>query len=127
LPKIVISNPKIGRSYQMEFDKSKMGELVGRRVGEEVDGGFLGLPGYKLRLTGGTDKQGFPMRRGIHRAGRAAPLLAGGAGLGSGRRDVRRRKTVVGEILSDEIEQLNMTVLQEGKTPLESILKKEGA
>jgi len=127
LPKIVINNPKTGRSYQMELDQPKMGELVGKRVGEEVDGGFLGLPGYKLRLTGGTDKQGFPMRRGIHRAGRAAPLLAGGAGLGSGRREARRRKTVVGEILSDDIEQLNMTVIQEGKTPLDSIVKKEGS
>jgi len=127
LPKIVISNPKNGRSYQLELEQSKMGDLLGRRLGEEVDGGLVGLPGYRLRLTGGTDKQGFPMRRGIHKAGRAAPLLARGAGSGRGGNCVRRRKTVVGEILSEEIEQINMVVVQEGKTPLENILKKEGS
>ncbi len=127
MPKITVSDPKTGKSHPMELDKGKLGEIAGRRIGEEVDGGFVGLPGYKLRLTGGTDKQGFAMRRGVHKMGRSSLLLEVGRGFARGKDGLRRRKTVQGEIYSDDIEQVNMLVIEQGKTPLEEILQKKGA
>ena len=125
MPKIVISDPKTGKSYQTELDPSKMSPLVGKKIGDEIDGSVVGLAGYKLRITGGTDKQGFPMRKGIHKAGRTSILLSGGPGIAKSKDGVRRRKTVVGEIVSEELEQINTVVSSYGKTPLDTLLKKE--
>lgn len=125
MPKIVINNPRTGKSHQIELAESRMGGLAGKKIGDEIEGGFLGLAGYSLKLTGGTDKQGFPMRPGIHKTGRSSLLLKGGAGF-AGRKDgYRRRKTVAGEMITEEIEQLNLVVLKEGKTPLEESVKQE--
>jgi small subunit ribosomal protein S6e len=126
LPKIVINNPKTGKSHQIELDQTKMGGLVGKRIGDEIEGGFIGLPGYMLKFSGGTDKQGFPMRPGIHKTGRSSLLLSGGTGLAKPKDGVRKRKTVAGEQISEDIEQLNMIVVKEGKTPLEEAQKTEG-
>ncbi len=126
MPKIVISNPKTGESHQIELDQSRMGGLVGKRIGEEIEGGFIGLPGYTLRFSGGTDKQGFPMRPGIHKTGRSSLLLKGGAGFSGSKGGARRRKTVAGELVSEDLEQLNMVVVKEGKKPLKDVGKKEG-
>ena len=122
MPKIVVSNPKTGKSHQIELDQAKMGGLVGKKIGDEIEGGFVGLPGYMLRFSGGTDKQGFPMRPGIHKTGRSSLLLSGGTGLANAKGGVRRRKTVAGEQISEDVEQLNMVVVKEGITP-----KKESA
>lgn len=126
MPKIVINDPTTGKSYQSEFDQSKLGSLVGKKIGDEIEGGFFGLGGYTLRVTGGTDKQGFPMRPGIHKTGRTSLLLKGGQGYAGRRKGVRRRKTVAGELISDEIEQLNLTIVKKGKMPIEDAVKKEG-
>ncbi len=126
MPKIVVNDPKTGKSYQVEVDPSKMGGIMNNRIGDEVDGGFIGLPGYVLKLTGGTDKQGFPMRRGVHRTGRVSLLLRGGPGFPGGKEGIRRRRSVAGEIVTDDIEQLNFVVTEEGKSPLEEILEEGG-
>lgn len=125
MPKIVISDPKTGKSHQIEFEPSKMGGIIGKKIGDEIEGGFIGLAGYKLKISGGTDKQGFPMRPGIHKTGRSSLLLKGGQGCAKAKDGVRRRKTVAGEIITEELEQLNVMVLKEGKTPLDA-LKTEG-
>jgi small subunit ribosomal protein S6e len=125
LTKIVISDQKTGKCHQIELEPSRIEGLVGKKIGDEIEGGFLGLGGYQLRLSGGTDKQGFPMRPGIHKTGRSSLLLKGGQGVSKLKGGVRRRKTVAGEIVSDNLEQLNMVIVKEGKTPLEQILKKE--
>ena len=60
--KVVISDPKSGHSYTREVSGPHANALVGKRLKEEVDGIFVDLPGYKLQITGGSDKDGFPMR-----------------------------------------------------------------
>lgn len=126
MPKIVINDSETGKSHQSELDPSKMGALMGTRLGEEVDGGFIGLSGYTLKLRGGTDKQGFPMRRGIHRTGRISLLLRGGPGYPRAKGGTRKRKSVAGELVDENIEQLNFSITERGKTSLEEALKKEG-
>jgi len=71
--KIVIAEPKTGKSYQTEIDDNKSKPLYGIRIGKEIDGSLVGLIGYKLVVTGGTDKDGFPMRTDVH--GTLPPII----------------------------------------------------
>ncbi|MFH1787938.1 MAG: 30S ribosomal protein S6e [Candidatus Altiarchaeota archaeon] len=119
--KAVVSDPKTGRSYQIELAEDKAKTLKGKKIGDEVDGTPLGLTGYKLVVTGGSDKSGFPMRRGIHGTGRAKILLDGGVGYNP-IRDERQRKRVHGEKIDDSIIQVNLKVSTAGKKKIEDIL-----
>jgi small subunit ribosomal protein S6e len=46
-------------------------------MGQEIDGEVLGdeYKGYIFRITGGNDKQGFPMKQGVLVNGRVRLLL----------------------------------------------------
>ena len=46
-------------------------------MGQEIDGEVLGeeFKGYIFKITGGNDKQGFPMKQGVLVAGRVRLLL----------------------------------------------------
>src|SRR3989442_1892578 len=61
--KAVIADSKSGKTYKRDITGQFANSLVGRKLGEEIDGLFVGLPGYKLAITGGGDKNGFPMPR----------------------------------------------------------------
>ena len=123
--KLVINYPKNGKSYKKVIDENKIDSLVGLRIGEEFDGGLIDMPGYKLKITGGTDKDGFPMRKGIHTAARIKVLVAGGTGYKPKNKGVRRRKTLRGEIVDRDIAQLNLVVVKEGKQSLDEMFKQE--
>jgi small subunit ribosomal protein S6e len=94
--------------------------LIGRKIGEVIEGSVVDLPGYKVRITGGSDKDGFPMRRNIHGGVRRQVVLSEGVGFNPQTRGERRRKTVRGDIITDEIVQLNMKIMEKPKQPKES-------
>ena|SRR3989338_131555 len=120
--KIVIGDPKSKRSYQVEVPKDKEGALTGLKIGDELEGGIVGAAGYKLAITGGSDKDGTPMRRDIKGAQRVRALLSGGAGFGTGKpKGMRQRKAVRGNTVSDAIAQLNVKVKEAGGKPLEEL------
>ena len=73
--KIVISDPKTRKAYQKEVDETHSG-LAGKKLGDMVSGSSLGLVGYELEITGGSDKQGFPMRRDVEGTVRKKILIA---------------------------------------------------
>ena len=52
--KLVISDPKSGRSKGMEVSVDAASVLVGRKIGDIVEGSAFGLSGYKLKMTGGS-------------------------------------------------------------------------
>ena len=126
--KVVISNPKDkdGKTYKRVVKGSQALSLVGKKVGDDVDGIFLGMPGYKLVLTGGSDKDGFPMRRDVPGAKRTKILMSEGLGFHPKDQGVRKRKSVRGNTISPEIVQLNMKIKTGGGRPLSELLK-EGA
>ena len=68
--KLVISDPETAKAIQYELDDAKTNVLVGKAVGEIVEGDALGLPGYKLKITGGSDRSGFPIRPDVHGSGK---------------------------------------------------------
>ena len=51
-----------------------------KHIGEEVEGSSLGdeYKGYIFRISGGNDKQGFPMKQGILTSNRVRVLLKKG-------------------------------------------------
>lgn len=125
--KLVISDPKTGKSYQAELEKGKDGLLVGKKIGETIDGGQFGAAGYMFQVTGGSDTSGFPMRTDISGGRKVSALLSGGAGFNPTKSGERRKKMVRGNTVSDDTIQLNMKVTQAGPTPLEQLFpKKEG-
>lgn len=112
-----------GQTHQIEIEDSS--QLTGKKVGEEFDGGIAGLSGYTLKITGGSDKQGFPMRRSIEGTIRKQIMLEDGAGIQEDENGVRQRKSIRGNTVSDEIEQLNTQVVEEGSNSIEEILSED--
>jgi small subunit ribosomal protein S6e len=122
--KIVVSDPKTKRTYQKEVGYKESG-LLGRKLGDRVKGEFLGLHGFELQLTGGSDKQGFPMRQDIQGSVRKKILLTGQPGFHPTTKGERRRKPIRGNTLSEEIVQVNMKVVTYGKDTLAKLFGKE--
>lgn len=108
--KIIISDPEKGNSQIVELDGSRAAPLIGRKIGEEIDGSIVGLSGKKLQITGGSDKDGFPMRADVHGGVRAKVILSQGTGFKPNREGERRRKTVRGNVITEEIVQINMKI-----------------
>jgi small subunit ribosomal protein S6e len=123
--KIVLSDKKLGRSTQMELQLDKASALLNKKIGEEVDGTFLGLTGYKFKISGGSDKSGFPMERSMEGTGKVSVLkriALSGRSKGQYRRENKR-----GNMISPDIEQVNLVVLEYGDRSAEEIFpKKEG-
>jgi small subunit ribosomal protein S6e len=128
--KIIISDPETGTSKTVELEETRAIPLVGRKIGEVVDGSILDLPEHKVRITGGSDKDGFPMRPNVHGGVRRQVILSGGVGFNSQNEGERERKTVRGNVITDEIVQVNVKIverpkqLKEGKKPKEKRRKR---
>lgn len=120
--KLVISDPETGKAIQYELDDAKTNAIVGRKVGDIVEGDVLGLPGYKLKITGGSDRSGFPMRPDVHGSGKKRILIRGKPGFRPKRKGVAKRKTVRGNELDLEISQVNMRIEEKGSTPIEELV-----
>ncbi|MEM2874657.1 MAG: 30S ribosomal protein S6e [Candidatus Hadarchaeales archaeon] len=120
--KVVISDPESGKSYQVEVRDPESRKLIGLKIGDSFGGDLVGLPGYELQITGGTDRDGFPMRPDIAGTGRVSVLLAGGTGFSPRRKGERRRKRVRGSRISEAIVQVNAKIAKRGEKPAEELL-----
>jgi small subunit ribosomal protein S6e len=120
--KVVIADPKNGKCYQIELDATKSKPLFGMRIGKEVDGVLLGLGGYKLEITGGTDKDGFPMRKDVHGVERTKILLSGRPGFRKTEKGERRKKTIRGNTVAEDIAQVNLKVTGYGNKAVAELL-----
>ena len=116
--KVVVSNK--ADTYQVEVDEAKA--LNGLVIGDEFDGGIVGLDGYTLKITGGSDKNGFTMKKDVPGTRRIKSLLTGGIGYHPKADGVKRRKTVRGNTIADDIVQINSVVVKEGAKPIAEIL-----
>ena len=119
--KIVISDPKTKKAYQKEIDQ-KASALLGKKIGDKVSGQPLGLTGYELELTGGSDKDGFPMRRDVDGSARKKIILSSAPGFHPDRKGQRRRKSIRGNTISAEIIQVNTKIIGHGQKPLQELL-----
>jgi small subunit ribosomal protein S6e len=120
--KLILSDPTAKKTYQMEISDDKARSLLGRKMGETISGDPVGLKGYQMLITGGSDKEGFPMRNDVHGEGRKKILLARGAGYRPTEKGVRKRKMIRGNTVTLEIVQVNTKVTKAGEKPLEEII-----
>jgi len=113
--KIIISDPETGKSQLVEVEESQAVPLIGRKLGEVIDGAAVKLSGYKLKITGGSDKDGFPMRPNIHGGVRVRAILSEGVGFHPSQKGERKRKTLRGNVITDAIVQINMKIVEKPK------------
>ena len=116
--KLTVSDKK-GKSISRELKEADANSLVGLRLGDEIDAALVGQLG-KMRITGGSDKSGVPMRADIHGGVRKYVLLSKGVGLQNAERGERIRKLIRGSTITEEIFQVNCSlsgelVLEESK------------
>jgi small subunit ribosomal protein S6e len=125
--KVVVNDTKTGKSYNIPVSGHHANSLIGKKINDEVDGIFVSLPGYKLQITGGTDKDGFPMRKDVPGGTRRRLLLSEGLGFRPEENGKRKKKSVRGNTVNQEIVQVNMKVTKPGAKPIDEIIKAEGA
>ena len=118
---IVVSDPKTGKAFSKKTEDSV---FLNKAIGEEVDLSVIGLSGFKAKITGGSDKQGFPMKHSLQGSGRKKLLLKKGVGFKTDRKGAKKRKRVRGNTIGIETMQLNIVVTKHGDKKLEEFFMK---
>jgi small subunit ribosomal protein S6e len=120
--KIVVSDKKTGQAYLA----SPANEVfVGKKIGDTVKLDELGLTGYEGKITGGSDKEGFPMNVSMVGTARRKILTGNAEGFKASRKGERKRVSVRGNTISNEIVQVNLAITKEGSVTLESVFPKK--
>jgi small subunit ribosomal protein S6e len=125
--KINIASPATGTQKIFEIEEEKKLVLLHeKRIAQDFEGEILGddFKGYVFRITGGQDKQGFPMKQGVLTNSRVRLLLRrGDVGYQKwrGRKGERRRKSVRGCIVGGDIACLNCIIIHEGPDKIEGL------
>ena len=122
---VVVGDPGDGATHSFDVDGQDANRFVGRSIGETVDGSAVGLSGYELEVTGGSDTSGRPMREDVDGSGTAAVLLEGGVGFEPTVDGERKRVTVRGAEISDETRQINAKIVARGEESVEDLLGDE--
>ena len=115
MPIFIVSDPATGTSQRVEIEDAQLRPLVGTRIGMTIDGAIAGMQGYKLKLTGGTDKDGIPMRPDVHGSAKARIVLSGGVGSKPKDKGMQKRKVVRGNTVSQETTLLNFSIVEAPK------------
>jgi small subunit ribosomal protein S6e len=119
---VVVADPETGDSHQLDAEGQDANRFIGRSLGEEVDGGAVGLDGYTLELTGGSDTAGRPMRSDVRGPTTKAILMDGGTGYTPKRDGERKRVTVRGREVSEDTRQINAKIVERGSQSVEDLL-----
>jgi len=110
--KTIISDPETGKSRFVEVEGTQAVPLIGRKLGEVIDGSVVKMSGHKLKITGGSDKDGFPMRPNVHGGVRVGAILSEGVGFQPSQKGERQRKTLRGDVITEDIVQINMKIVE---------------
>ena len=142
------TNPKSnGKAYSVKISGNNHSQLLGKKIGDVVDGIFVGegdktLSGYKLQITGGADKTGTPLRRDLDGGSRQSILVTQSTGFkghklvfkakgGEKKRfrykpdGLRKRRNFRGNTINQDTRQINLKVVEAGKKALGDILAAE--
>ncbi|MDR5656581.1 30S ribosomal protein S6e [Halodesulfurarchaeum sp. HSR-GB] len=109
---VVVSDPETGRSFTREVEGQDANRFMGREIGDTVDGTAVGLDGFSVEITGGSDDAGRPMRGDVKGSNLSEILMEGGVGFNPDRDGERRRVTVRGREVSEAVAQLNVQVTE---------------
>ncbi|MFH1420605.1 MAG: S6e family ribosomal protein [Candidatus Aenigmatarchaeota archaeon] len=122
---------KDGRAVQIEKDQNTCASLLSKAISEDFSGDIIGLNGYILEITGGSDKDGFPMRKDIEGVMRKKFVLVKGVGFSGRKRrgkkqvvkiqGLRKKRTLRGNVINQEIVQINCKVKKQGEKSLNEL------
>lgn len=116
--KLNISYPATGCQKLIEVDdEHRLRAFYEKRMATEMGADHLGdeWKGYVVRISGGNDKQGFPMKQGVLTPGRVRLLLTKGHSCYRPRRSgERKRKSVRGCIVDANLSVLNLVIVKKG-------------
>lgn len=112
--KFEIGDPKTKRTYHLE---SEAESLIGKTIGENVKGEEIKpeLAGSEFTITGFSDKAGFPGMKKVEGPYLKRVLLTKGFGMKTKGQGLRKRKTVRGNSISQDIVQINLKVVKSDK------------
>ncbi|WP_408957122.1 30S ribosomal protein S6e [Natrinema sp. 74] len=124
---VVVGDPNSGSSYQLEAEEQDANRFIGKSIGEEVDGGAVGLDGYTLEITGGSDDAGRPLNGEVAGSNLKEVLMKERqTGYDPSRDGERRRITVRGREVSDAVAQINASIVGRGSTDVDELLGEGG-
>jgi small subunit ribosomal protein S6e len=123
--KVIVSDPEARTSKAVELEEARAVPLIGRKIGEVIDGSIIDQPGCKAQIMGGSDKDGFPMRPSVHGGVRRRIVLSEGVGFMPLKEGLRKRKTIRGNVITDEIVQINVKITEKPKQAKEPKKTKE--
>ncbi|SOV17823.1 40S ribosomal protein S6 [Plasmodium gaboni] len=126
--KLNISNPlnNVQKSIEVD-DEKKLLPFMEKRIGNAVPGDSIGeeFMGYVFRITGGNDKQGFPMIQGVLTNHRVRLLFKKGMKCYRPRKKgERKRKSVRGCIVGQDLSALNLTLVKKGVNEIPGLTDK---
>ena len=125
----MLSDPKKGAAQSFVLTPEQLQAFVGKKIGSVLDGSVLGIKD-KIRLTGGTDAYGFPLRPDVQGARKAEVLVSGGVGYHPRRKPPSKRKKkrnkrpvkgkrkrvlLRGNVLPDNAAQINAVISEESQ------------
>ncbi|SFB78839.1 SSU ribosomal protein S6E [Halobiforma haloterrestris] len=120
---VVVGDPDSGMTYQLEAEEQDANRFIGKSIGDEVDGGAVGLDGYTLEITGGSDEAGRPLNEDVAGANLKEVLMSERqTGYRPNREGERRRITVRGREVSDAVAQINASIVDRGSTDVDELL-----
>jgi len=111
--KLIVSDPGTGKCVVSDLEGARAQALIGRSLGDVVDGNALGIVGMAV-ISGGCDKNGVPMRADVHGGAKKYIVLSSGPGFRPDKPGERKRKLVRGRTVTDETYQINVTLRKEG-------------
>ena len=119
---VAVADPDAGDTYQVDVADQDANRFIGKSLGETVDGGAVGLDGFTIELTGGSDDAGRPMREDVAGPALKELLLEGGTGYHPEKDGERKRVTVRGSEISDATRQINASIVERGSGDVADLL-----
>jgi small subunit ribosomal protein S6e len=118
--KIVISEK--GKSYAKNLNSEESEIFLNKKIKDKIEGGHLGFRGYEFEITGGSDKEGFPIRNDVEGLVRKRIFITKGkVGARIKKKGVRIRKSVANNLISQNTSQINLKVIKSGQKTLDEI------
>lgn len=113
--KVVVSSPADGKSKTVTVAEAQAQALIGMKIGDTLNGEPFGFKDKELIITGGSDKSGIPLRSDIAGSGKRRILLSGTPGYHPKNSGERKRKLVRGNMITEDMVQINVKVAEAGK------------
>lgn len=125
--KLILASPLEAQTKTVPLNPQQLRAFVGKKIGEEIDASVLGMSGQKIKITGGSYADGFPMRPDVTGARKVGILLSGGVGFHPRRKPhskrkkkrnrrrlpgLRKRVTLRGNTIGENIAQINAVIVK---------------